>query len=99
MFYYRCRDKKGVGMNLTINNNPVSHTSYKYVVKCKENKNVPYVFNQVRDMITGKGIPAQFVMGKEDKVVLSPETKIVAHSLKKDLKRAGIKISKNEFIA
>ena len=86
-------------MNLTINNGPAYTSNYKYVVRCSENKKVPYLFNQVKDIITGKGIPASFQMGPEDKVILSPETKIIAHSIKKDLKRAGIKISRREYLA
>ena len=83
-------------MNLTINNGP-SYTGYRYTVKCSENKKVPYLFNKVKDIITDKGVPALFHMGGESKVVLSPETKIMAHSLKKDLKRAGIKISRRDL--
>ena len=86
-------------MNLTISNGPTYTAGYKYTVRCSENKKVPYLFNQVKDLINGKGIPASFHMGHEDKVVLSPASKDAAHSIKKDLKRAGIKISRREFIA
>ena len=85
-------------MNLTINNGPTYTAGYKYTVKGSENKKVPYLYNQVKDLITGKGIPATFLMGTEDKIVLNPASKIAAHSIKKDLKRAGIKISRREFI-
>ncbi len=84
-------------MNLTISNSP-SYTGYKYTVRCNENKKVPYLFNQVKDIITGRGIPAVFEMGSDSKIVLSPETKIMAHSLKKDLQQAGIKLSRNKHI-
>ncbi|MCR5265635.1 MAG: hypothetical protein K6E29_03470 [Cyanobacteria bacterium RUI128] len=84
-------------MNLTINNSPISYTGkYEYVVKCRDNKKVPYLFNQVKDLISGRGIPASFQMGPEDQVILNPETKLMAHSLKKDLKRAGIKLAKKD---
>lgn len=83
-------------MNLTINNGP-SYTGYKYTVKCNENKKIPLLFNRVHDIITDKGVPALFQMGSDSKVVLSPATKDIAHSLKKDLKRAGIKISRRDL--
>ena len=85
-------------MNLTINNGPTYTAGYKYTVKGSENKKVTYLYNQVKALISGKGIPATFQMGPEDKIVLSPASKTTAHSIKKDLKRAGIKISRKEFI-
>jgi len=76
-------------MNTTINNNANAFTSYKLVVKGEQNREVKYLYNKVRDITTGKGVPVVFNMGA-DIITISPEMKSVAKTLKKDLKKQGI---------
>lgn len=78
-----------VDMNTTINNNANAFTSYKLVVKGEQNREVKYLYNKVRDITTGKGVPVVFNMGA-DIITISPEMKSVAKTLKKDLKKQGI---------
>ena len=77
------------------NNNSPSYTSYNMMIRGKANKNVPYLYNQVLDTIKGKGVPATFEMGASDVIILSPESKLVAKNLRRDLNDKGIRISRS----
>jgi hypothetical protein len=64
---------------------------YNYTIYGEHNKNVPYLYNQVTDFIRGKGVPACFHLGKEDKIVMEPATQKIADMVKKGLDKLGIK--------
>jgi hypothetical protein len=70
---------------------------YDYTIHGKNNKNVPLLYNKMADLITGQGIPAQFCMGsKEDKIVLSVESKNKSNFIKENLNKLGIMFSEKE---
>lgn len=65
------------------------HNGYKFTVLGKNNQHKPYLFNEVRDVIQGKGITTNFEIGN-NKIVMNAPTKKMASMLAKSLKRAGI---------
>ncbi len=64
-------------------------SNYNITVLGKNNKHKPYLFNNVRELIKGKGVTTNFKIG-EDKIVMQASTKKMATILSKGLKRMGI---------
>lgn len=63
--------------------------NYNITVLGKNNQHKPYLFNDVKELIKGKGVTTNFEIGN-DKIVMSPSTKKMATILSKGLKRMGI---------
>ena len=84
-------NKKEVSMNLTINN--VNYSGQKYIIKGKDNKSVPYLYNKVCKLIEGKSVPATFDLGN-DVITLSPFSDKMANLIRNKLDELGIKLSK-----
>lgn len=63
--------------------------TYNYTVSGKNNQHKPYLYNNVRDFIQGKGIKTVFDMGN-DKITLSTQSKKTGTIIAKSLKRMGI---------
>ena len=64
-------------------------STYNYTVLGKNNKHKPYLYNEIRDFISGKGINTVFDMGK-DKITMSTQSKKTGTIIAKSLKRMGI---------
>lgn len=67
---------------------------YNYTVYGKQNKQIPYLYNQVCDMVAENKVPSIFFVGSEDKIVLTPSTKKSENIVVSTLKQLGIKFSK-----
>ncbi len=63
--------------------------NYNITVLGKNNQHKPYLFNDVRELIKGKGVTTNFHIG-EDKIIMQASTKKMATILSKGLKRLGI---------
>lgn len=73
-----------------IANNPNFKGTKQVVILAKENKNNPYLFNNVKDFINEKGITTVFSMGKESKIVMNADTPKMLETIKAGLKKMGI---------
>lgn len=65
-----------------------------YTVYGKQNKQIHYLYNHVVDVVKEHKVPAEFFMGPEDKIVLSPQTKQAKNLVTEALNKLGIKFSK-----
>ena len=63
--------------------------TYNYTILGKNNKHKPYLYNNIRDFIQGKGINTTFEMGK-DRIVMSTQSKKIGTIITKSLKLMGI---------
>ena len=63
--------------------------NYNITVLGKNNQHKPYLFNDVRELIKGKGVTTNFHIG-EEKIIMQASTKKMATILSKGLKRLGI---------
>lgn len=63
--------------------------TYNYTVLGKNNKHKPYLYNNINDLIAGKGVKTVFDMGK-DKITISTQSKKMGTIIAKSLKRMGI---------
>lgn len=66
-----------------------------YTVYGKQNKQIKYLYNNVRDIISEHKVPATFFMGPEDKITLTPTNKTAENNVIKALNKLGIKFSKD----
>lgn len=75
--------------------NPMSRmTSFqgrKITILAKENKHKEYLYNEVVDLIKGKGITTAFHVGsKEGKIVMDAPTDEIYNTVESGLKKRGI---------
>jgi len=75
---------------------PYSFKGTNYTVYGKQNKKVDYLYNKVSEVVNEHKVPAEFFLGPEDKIVLSPNTNKAKSLLQKSLDKLGIKFSKEK---
>lgn len=75
---------------------PYNFKGANYTVYGKQNKKVDYLYNKVSEMVIEHKVPAEFFLGSEDKIVLSPQTTKSKSFVQKSLNKLEIKFSKEK---
>lgn len=88
-FDINVEDKQGGMMVKVITVKYPKTPTYNYTVLGKNNKHKPYLYNNISDFVSGKGIKTVFDMGK-DKITMSTQSKKMGTIISKSLKRMGI---------
>ena len=68
----------------------------KYTILGKENRHVPYLHNQVAEILEGKGITTVYELGEKNRIQMEIPTKSMFESIKSKFEKLGIVFSKNE---